>query len=203
MGFKTCEKASIFCPRPRQKGSGSIPDLMSQSTNFHQRLKSVQNALAVKLRDHISLTNKRAAVMLPYYVHGQVLEHVTSFDYVGVRLTNKLNWKEHCDKASNKANRSLGLVKRTLNPCTPEVKERAYQLGWASLECTRLLAQVSLFYKIKNNLIDLEFPSSIQPPPRSMMQHAMLQPYSSVLVHSYSPFVRTVRVWTVNSNSPS
>ena len=48
------------------------------------------------------------------------------------------------------------------------------QLGWASLESTRLLAQVSLFYKIKNNLKDLEFPSSIQPAPRSMIQHAML-----------------------------
>ena len=46
-----------------------------------------------------------------------------------------------------------------------------------------------------NNLIDLEFPSSIQPAPRSRIQHAMLQPYSSVLAHSYSPFVRTVRVW--------
>lgn len=69
------------------------------------------------------------------------------------------------------------------------------QLGGASLESRRLLAQVSLFYKIKNNLIDLEFPSSIQPAPRSMIQHAMLQPYSSVLAHSYSPFVRTVRVW--------
>ena len=196
---------------------------------------------------HISLTNKRAVVMLPYYMHGQVLEHVTSYDYLGVRLTSKLNWKEHCDKTSNKANRSLGLVKRTLKPCTPEVKERAYkalirplleyasaawnphtnretetiekvkrraarfvahdymrstnsqdlvnQLGWDSLESRLLLAQVTLFYKIKNNLIDLEFPSSIQPAPRSRIQHAMLQPYSSVLAHSYSPFVRTVRVW--------
>ena len=26
-------------------------------------------------------------------------------------------------------------------------------------------------------------------------RHAMLQPYSSVLTYSYSPFVRTVRVW--------
>ena len=32
LGFKTCEKPSIFCPRWSQKGSGSIPDLTSQST---------------------------------------------------------------------------------------------------------------------------------------------------------------------------
>ena len=30
-------------------------------------------------------------------------------------------------KLPTKANRSLGLVKRTLKPCTPEVKERAYK----------------------------------------------------------------------------
>ena len=152
---------------------------------------------------------------------------------LGVRLTSKFNWKEHCDRISNKANRSLGLVKRTLKPCNPEVKERAYkalirplleyasaawnphtnrdtetiekvqrraasfvahdykrstnsqdlvhQLGWDSLESRRLLAQVTLFFKIKNNLIDLEFPSSIQPAPRSRIQHTMLQPYPSVL----------------------
>ena len=69
------------------------------------------------------------------------------------------------------------------------------QTGTLKLESRRFLAKVTLFYKIKNNLIDLEFPSSIQPAPKSMIQHAMLQPYSSVLAHSYSPFVRTVRVW--------
>lgn len=53
--------------------------------------------------------------------------HVTSYDYLGVRLTSKLNWKEHGDETSNKANRALGLVKRTLQPCTPEIKERAYK----------------------------------------------------------------------------
>ena len=184
----------------------------------------------VKKCNHISLTNKRTVVTLPYYMHSQVLEHVTSYDYLGVRLTSKLNWKEHCDKTSNKANRALGLVKRTLQPCTPEVKERAYkaiirplleyasaawnphtnrdtetiekvqrraarfvvhnykrstnsqdlvnQLGWDSLESRRLLA-----------------PSSIQPAPRPRIQHSMLQPHSSVLAHSYSPFIRTVRVW--------
>ena len=65
--------------------------------------------------------------MLPHFLDQQALEHVTSYDYLGVRLTSKLNWKEHCDRISNKANRSLGLVKRTLKPCNPEVKERAYK----------------------------------------------------------------------------
>ena len=40
------------------------------------------------------------------------------------------------------------------------------QLGWDYLESRRLLAQVTLFYKIKNNLIDVEFSSSIQPAPK-------------------------------------
>jgi len=40
IGLKTCEKPSIFCSRPRQKGSGSTPDLTSQST-LHACLQRV------------------------------------------------------------------------------------------------------------------------------------------------------------------
>ena len=40
MGFKPCEKAGIFRPGQGQKGSGSIPDLISQST-LHARLQRV------------------------------------------------------------------------------------------------------------------------------------------------------------------
>ena len=40
IGFKTCEKPSIFCSRPSQKGSGCTPDLTSQST-LHACLQRV------------------------------------------------------------------------------------------------------------------------------------------------------------------
>ena len=40
IGFKTCAKPSIFCSRPSQEESGSIPDLTSQST-LHARLQRV------------------------------------------------------------------------------------------------------------------------------------------------------------------
>ena len=40
IGFKTCEKAGILRPGQSQKGSGSFPDLISQST-LHAHLQRV------------------------------------------------------------------------------------------------------------------------------------------------------------------
>lgn len=66
--------------------------------------------------------------MLLYYMYGQVLEYVIFYDYLGVRLMSKLNWKEYCDKIFNKVNRFFGLVKWILKLCMFEVKERVYKV---------------------------------------------------------------------------
>ena len=41
-------------------------------------------------------------------------------------LKQKLRWGAHCSKVAAKANKTLGLIRRTLKPCCREVKERAY-----------------------------------------------------------------------------
>ena len=45
----------------------------------------------------------------------------------GVTITNDLSWKKHCQAITQKASRTLGLIRRTLYPCTKEVKTRAYK----------------------------------------------------------------------------
>ena len=47
IGFESCENPSIFCSRPSQKGSGSIPVFTSQST-LHALLQRV-NAMEISL----------------------------------------------------------------------------------------------------------------------------------------------------------
>ena len=37
-----------------------------------------------------------------------------------------LRWGAHCSKIAAKANKSLGLIRRSLKPCSTEDKERAY-----------------------------------------------------------------------------
>ena len=196
---------------------------------------------------YMQITNKRNPSSLPYCMYGNTLKCVSSQDYLGVTQTSDLKWKKHCEKVACKANKTLGLIRRTLKACNCQVKERAYQalvrpkleyassawnpytdrdvdqiekvqrraarfvcnnyrrttssqdlvneLGWDSLENRRLLHQVSMFYKIRNGLVNISFPSCVKKSPRSCKPYAYLQPFVNVLAFSYSPFVRSIRIW--------
>jgi hypothetical protein len=192
------------------------------------------------------MTNKRKPYICPYYMDNQPLKNVKTFDYLGVRLSSNLSWKDHCDKTSSKANRTLGLIRRTLKPCSQEVKDRAYKtfvrpvleyastawnphtnrdteniekiqrraarfvmndyrrsinshdlvntLMWESLEARRQLNQVTLLYKVNNGYMNINLPPDIKPSRRGT-KCKFSQPYSSIDAYSYSPFVRSIRIW--------
>ena len=64
----------------------------------------------------------------PYYNFcGQQLESVASHPYLGVELTNTLNWGIQTSLCVKKAQRALGVIKRNLGDCNREVKVTAYQ----------------------------------------------------------------------------
>ena len=44
-----------------------------------------------------------------------------------VSISHDLSWEKHCYKITKKANKTLGLLRRTLPLCSKEVKSRAYQ----------------------------------------------------------------------------
>ena len=48
------------------------------------------------------------------------------YKYLGVTITKDLRWNTHCQLILNKANKTLGLLRRTLSPCSNEVKSKAY-----------------------------------------------------------------------------
>ena len=75
----------------------------------------------------LSITNKRKPSPFIYTILGQTLARVDQADYLGVTISKDLHWETHCHKITQKANRTLGLLRRTLSPCTKEVKNRAYQ----------------------------------------------------------------------------
>ena len=58
---------------------------------------------------------------------GEPLELVSSEAYLGVTIYSGLRWGEHCNKIASSATRVLNTVRRTLQPCSTEVKERAYK----------------------------------------------------------------------------
>ena len=62
-----------------------------------------------------------------YTLEGTVLENVESIKYLGVTITNDLQWNTHVSNICTKANRTLGFLRRNLYSCPQEVKEAAYK----------------------------------------------------------------------------
>ena len=73
-------------------------------------------------------TNKKHILKTNYHIHGHTLEvHVVdSSKYLGVTISEDLTWKKHIDKTVNKANKTLGFIRRNhLGDCTAPVKAAA------------------------------------------------------------------------------
>ena len=61
-----------------------------------------------------------------YQLNGKVFSTVNEVKYLGVWVACDLNWSPHINRVSNRANRSLGFLRRNLRQCPPALKERAY-----------------------------------------------------------------------------
>ena len=75
----------------------------------------------------LTISRKNVTSYYQYTLHGHVLEHVTSAKYLGINITSDLRWGEHIAKVCNKANRTIGFLRRNLNISSTEVKENAYK----------------------------------------------------------------------------
>ena len=74
-------------------------------------------------------------------------------------------WSPHTNRDVNKIEQvqknAARFVKNDYNPYT-STSGLVSSLGWVSLEHPCLLAQASLFYKIRNQLVNISFPTCIQ-----------------------------------------
>ena len=61
-----------------------------------------------------------------YKMKGHSLKDVDHQPYLGVELSNTMNWSHHIGNVIKKANRSLGFIRRNLGSCPAKVKEQAY-----------------------------------------------------------------------------
>ena len=75
----------------------------------------------------MTINSKRHKISHQYKMLGQPLENVDSIQYLGVHIQNDLKWDRHVNYITNKANRSLGFIKRNLHQCPKEVKAQAYK----------------------------------------------------------------------------
>ena len=62
-----------------------------------------------------------------YTLHNQNLSETDCAKYLGVTITSDLQWNQHINNITNKANRILGLLRRNLRIPSQTIKTRAYQ----------------------------------------------------------------------------
>ena len=70
-----------------------------------------------------------------YTLKGETLMNVSSTPYLGVCLSETLEWEAHINRITSKANPTLGFLRRNLKACPPKLRETAYfSLVRSSLE---------------------------------------------------------------------
>ena len=74
----------------------------------------------------LRVTNKKKIIDAKYQLHGHTLESVTSAKYLGLTFTNKLQWDQHINCITSKANKTLGFLRRNLKIPSIRIKEQAY-----------------------------------------------------------------------------
>ena len=134
---------------PTLQVSGPWMDHILPLTNSdHQILQDLQQlstwsstwlmSFNVKKCAVLSNTQKRKPSIFQYHLCNDPIPRANEYKYLGVTITDDLRWNKHCQNIRHKASWTLGLIPRTLSPCTKEVKARAYtalvrpQLEYAS-----------------------------------------------------------------------
>ena len=75
----------------------------------------------------LRVTTKKSPEHFYCNIHGHMLESVQSATYMGVTLSADLNWNNHIQQMTSKANKSLSFIRRSLQINSKSVKDRAYQ----------------------------------------------------------------------------
>ena len=70
---------------------------------------------------------KRKTIKQNYTIHNHILEVVEeSSKYLGVTISKDLIWNAHINTITNKANKTLGFMKRNIHGCTQKVKQHTF-----------------------------------------------------------------------------
>lgn len=75
----------------------------------------------------VHVTKRKHPIPTQYYLHGVLLESVTSAKYLGVDISSDLSWDTHINKSTKKANQTLGFLRRNVKVKSEPLKSIAYQ----------------------------------------------------------------------------
>lgn len=103
-----------------EKLQKDLDNLASWEENFNMKFHpSKCNVL------HFSRARKPKTTT--YSLHGQLLERVEQAKYLGVTLSSKATWDTHIENSTNKANKTLGFLRRN-RITSSKAKSTAYKI---------------------------------------------------------------------------
>ena len=74
-----------------------------------------------------SITRKKTNITGHYNIHNHPLENVTNTKYLGITIQGNLAWNTHIEQTCNKANQTLGFLRRNLKIGNKKMKEISYK----------------------------------------------------------------------------
>jgi Reverse transcriptase (RNA-dependent DNA polymerase) len=77
--------------------------------------------------EHMQLSSKRCPIVSDYKLSDHQLSKVTSYKYLGLHISNNLDWNKHINSVTAKANKVLYVTKLALGRASIPVKEAAYK----------------------------------------------------------------------------
>ena len=81
----------------------------------------------------LRITRKRNPVIFPYKLHKKELNVTNAAKYLGVTISEDLNWTPHINNITGKAKNTLRFVKRNIKTSNKKVKEMVYIILMSAL----------------------------------------------------------------------
>ena len=73
------------------------------------------------------VTQHHKRILFDYSLHNQTLENVQSAKYLGITISDNMDWGQHISEISSKATKTFGFLRRNLAFAPRSTKEVAYK----------------------------------------------------------------------------
>ena len=77
-------------------------------------------------------------ILFDYSLHNQTLENIQSAKYLGITITDNMDWGQHVSEISSKATKTLGFLRRNLAFALKSTKEVAFGVLTRNFRLIRL-----------------------------------------------------------------
>ena len=103
----------------------------------------------MRVTRHFSHCHKQ--IIHDYTLHQQTFENVQFAKYLGITITENMDWGHHISDISSKATKTLGFLRRNLAFTPRNTKEVAYTKLWYALNWSMLHPFGALIVKLRFN----------------------------------------------------